>query len=143
MRTAVVLGHGGGAFDIFVKLAKWFIGGSAGSGKQWMSWIHIEDLIRLFEWALKENGIEGPVNASAPEPLRNKDFMAALRKAYGRPWSPPTPALLIELYGKVGGPDPSLALDGYRVVPERALEEGFDFHYPTLKEALADLVSKR
>jgi uncharacterized protein (TIGR01777 family) len=143
IRTAVVLGHGGGAFDIFVKLVKWFVGGSAGSGKQWMSWIHIEDLIRVFEWALNNPEVHGPINACAPEPARNKVFMAELRKAYGRPWAPPAPAFLIKLYGMLGGPDPSLVLDGYRVVPKNALDAGFEFRFPTLKEALSDLVPKR
>ena len=143
VRAAVVLGHGGGAFDIFVKLVKWFVGGPAGSGKQWMSWIHIEDLMRMFEWALNNSEIQGPINGSAPEPIRNKDFMAALRKAHGRPWAPPAPAFMIKLYGMLSGPDPSLALDGYRVVPDKALEQGFVFHYPTLKEALPDLVPNR
>jgi len=143
VRTAVVLGHGGGAFDIFVKLVKWFVGGSAGSGKQWLSWIHVEDLIRTFEWSLNNPQVHGPINACAPEPVRNEDFMAELRKAYGRPWAPPAPAFLIKLYGMLGGPDPSLALDGYRVVPKNALDAGFEFRFPTLKEALSDLVPNR
>lgn len=164
VRTAVVLGHGGGAFDVFVKLTKWFIGGPVGSGMQWMSWVHIEDLVNLIEFSINDkrrtindiatsvhppstshnpHPIVGPINASAPEPIRNKDFMAQLRKAYGRPWAPPAPAMAVKLYGKLGGPDPSLALDGYRVIPEKALEAGFEFRFPTLKDALSNLVPKR
>jgi uncharacterized protein len=139
LRTGVVLGKGGGAYDVFVKLVRFFIGGAAGSGRQWMSWVHIEDLVRMYEWAIHSKDVEGAYNASAPEPVRNAEFMAELRRAHGRPWAPPAPAFAIRLLGAMGGPDPSLALDGYRVTPRRAQEEGFEFRYPTLREALQEL----
>lgn len=152
LRTSVVLGAGSGAFDVFAKLTRWFLGGHQGSGRQWMSWIHVDDWVRMAQWLLEteqstpntEEGrpqwLQGAFNLTAPEPVRNREFMAALRKAYRRPWSPPAPAFAIRLYGALGGPDPSLALDGYRIVPRRALEQGFEFHFPTLESALCDLV---
>jgi uncharacterized protein (TIGR01777 family) len=142
LRAAVVLGPGGGAFEVHTKLVRAFLGGSAGSGRQWMSWIHVEDMLRLIEWAMAAPGLAGPVNASSPSPVRNGEFMAELRKAHGRPWAPPAPAWAIKLVGLLGGPDPSLALDGYRVHPKKAMDLGFEFSFPTLPAALQDLVRK-
>lgn len=139
LRTGVVLGRGG-AFTVFEKLTKMFLGGSAGSGRQWMSWIHLEDLLSMIQWVAKST-VEGPVNAVSPNPLRNGEFMAVMRRVYGRPWSPPAPALAIRFYGFLGGPDPSLVLDGNRVVPTKALAGGFEFRYPELEGAVRSLVS--
>ncbi|HRK22196.1 MAG TPA: TIGR01777 family oxidoreductase [Fimbriimonadaceae bacterium] len=139
LRTGVVLGHGG-AYLVFEKLVKRFLGGSAGSGRQWMSWIHIEDLVSMVEWA-SIAPVEGPLNAVSPNPVRNREFMSVMRKVYGRPWSPPAPGFMIRLYGMLGGPDPSLVLDGNRVVPTKALAKGFEFRFPELEGAVRDLAS--
>lgn len=141
LRTGVVLGNGGGAFEVFNKLVKSFIGGQAGNGRQWMSWIHLEDHLSLIEWAA-ESSVEGPLNATSPHPVRNKEFMATLRKAQGRPWSPPAPAIGIKLVNLFGGPDSSLALDGIRAVPVKALANGFEFRFPELEGAVKDLVGR-
>lgn len=140
LRTGVVLGRGG-AFVVFEKLVKSFLGGAAGTGKQWLSWIHLEDHLSLIQWSA-QGTMEGPLNAVSPNPMRNRDFMATLRRAYGRPWSPPAPAFMIRLYGMLGGPDPSLVLDGNRVVPEKALSGGFEFRYPELMAAVKTLVPR-
>lgn len=140
LRTGVVLGRGG-AYAVFEKLVRRFLGGSAGSGSQWMSWIHLEDLAAMIEWSASST-VEGPLNAVAPQPMRNRDFMAVLRTVYGRPWSPPAPAFMIRLYGVLGGPDPSLVLDGNRVVPAKALAHGFQFRFPELEPAVRNLAGK-
>lgn len=139
VRTAVALGPGSEAYDVFVKLTKSFLGGQIGSGRQWMSWVHIEDLVRVYEKALTDEAVEGPVNASAPTPLRNRDFMAAFREAFHRPWCPPAPEFVVRLIGALIGPDPSLALDGYRIVSTKLPTLGFDFHHPELLPALRTL----
>jgi uncharacterized protein (TIGR01777 family) len=138
MRTGIVLGRGGGALDPLSKLAKVGLGGSAGDGAQWIPWIHIEDLCRMCRWMLEAG--TGPVNGCAPEPARNRDFMAALRHAVKRPWSPPVPRPVLQIVGKLFGPDPETILGSTRVVPRFALENGFDWSYRSLDLALADLV---
>lgn len=139
MRTAIVFGPGSEAYDVFVKLTKFFLGGQIGNGRQWMSWVHVDDLVRIYEKALTDPHLEGPVNASAPEPLRNRDFMAAFRDSLHRPWCPPAPPFLLRLVGALFGPDPSLALDGYRIVSAKLPEAGFEFHHVTLRETLTAL----
>lgn len=140
LRTGLVLGQGGGMFPLLEKLAKVFFGGAVGSGKQYMPWIHIDDHIRLMRWCA--NGtVSGPINLCAPEPATNADLMAALRKAMGRPWAPPAPAIALKALGAVGGPDPELSLMSSRVIPALAKAKGFTWRYGALEEALANLVS--
>lgn len=139
IRTGVVLGRGGGAFEPLAKLTRLFLGGAAGDGAQWMPWIHLEDLVDLYRWCF-EADVAGPVNGSAPEPARNRDFLAALRQAAHRPWSPPVPALALSLVGHLFGPDPSVLLDSDRVIPELALSQGFEFRHRNLGETLRELV---
>ncbi|MEI7576835.1 MAG: TIGR01777 family oxidoreductase [Armatimonadota bacterium] len=141
VRIGVVLDHGGGAFPKLQTLTKAFLGGQVGDGEQYISWIHIKDLVALFCW-LVENGQGGVFNGSAPNPVKNQEFMSELRKAENRPWSPPVPAALMRLIGATVGPDASLLLDSTRAVPKAALDLGFTFRYPTIREALQDLCTK-
>ncbi len=138
LRIGFVLARDGGALPVLVKLTKAFFGGAAGNGRQYVSWIHIDDLVRLTLWLI-ESEIEGPVNATAPNPVTNAELMAALRKQLGRPWSPPVPAPVLRLVGKTVGPDASLVLEGQRVVPKKALDGGFSFRFPELPQAFGDL----
>lgn len=139
VRIGVVLGLGGGAFPTLLKLAKAFLGGSSGDGRQWVSWIHVDDLARLFVW-IAERSLSGPVNGTAPEPVTNEALMASIRASVGRPWSPPVPALGLQLASLFGAPDPTLLLHSQRVLPKAALDGGFEFRFPTLQSALDDLV---
>jgi uncharacterized protein (TIGR01777 family) len=139
LRIGFVLGKDGGGLPPLATLTKCFLGGRLGSGKQWLSWIHVDDVCRMFRWAI-ENEARGHYNAAAPNPATNETFMRALRKHLHRPWAPPAPAFALRLLGKVMAPDPSLALISTRLSPKRALQEGFRFRYPELDGALKDLL---
>jgi uncharacterized protein (TIGR01777 family) len=136
MRTAVVFGRNAAALMLLRKVVKWFAGGSVGDGRQFISWIHIEDLVRAYEFCMDE-GLAGPVNATAPEPVHNGELMSELRRQLGRPWSPPTPAWAVRALGALGGPPPDLALQSIRAVPEALLSHGFSFQFPDLRSAIA------
>lgn len=141
LRIGVVLGKDGGALAPLLKLARLFHGGAAGDGRQFMPWIHVEDLARMFVWSAGNNGISGPLNGVAPVPARNAEFMKALRHAVRRPWSPPAPAFAIKLGAKVMGVEPEILLDGFRVVPSVAVKGGFRWEYGDLDQALKNLVA--
>jgi uncharacterized protein (TIGR01777 family) len=139
LRIGVVLGSEGGALPVLAKLTKWFLGGSAGSGKQFVSWIQINDLMRIFEESIARRDWSGTFNAVAPNPVRNAEFMRELRQVLHRPWSPPAPIPAIKLGARLMKTEPSLALDGCRVVPKRLTEAGFQFQFPELGGALKDI----
>ncbi len=141
MRTGVVLGLGGGAFEQLSKVTQMYAGGTLGTGRQYVSWIHLDDLVRLFVWAV-ESHVAGPINATAPDPVTNAQLMAEFRDAYSRPPIPPAPAFIIKALLPLLGMEPSLLLEGQRVIPEIALARGFKFNFMTLSSALHDLVEK-
>jgi uncharacterized protein (TIGR01777 family) len=140
LRTGIVLSMKGGSLPLMTKLAKAFLGGPVGDGRQYIPWIHLQDWIRLVRWC-GIGDVSGAVNLSAPAPATNQEMMEAIRKAVGRPWSPPAPAAAVKLLGKLGGPEPSLALMSSRVVPKLALSRGFTFKWPTLEIAIDNLVA--
>ena len=139
LRIGVVLSRDGGALQLLEKLTRLFAGGAVGSGRQFMSWIHVADIVRMFVAAIEQPEIVGPFNATAPEPVTNAEFMRELRRALHRPWSPPVPAPFARLGAWLMGSEGDLALLSYRCLPRRVLEHGFTFHFPTLKAALGDL----
>ncbi|HEY1372125.1 MAG TPA: TIGR01777 family oxidoreductase [Candidatus Binatia bacterium] len=137
LRTGIVLGKGGGALAKMIPPFKFFIGGPLGSGRQWMPWIHLEDEVGLIEHLLTA-GAGGAVNATAPEPVRMKEFCAALGKALGRPSWAPVPGFVLRLaFGEMA----DVLLTGQRAVPAEAQRRGYRFRFPTLPEALKDIVS--
>ena len=136
LRFGVVLGRDGGALPALVRLTKLFLGGAAGSGKQFISWIHQTDLNRIILAALENENWRGVFNAVAPQPVTNAEFMRELRRALHRPWSPPAPAFAVRLLAPLLGADASLALDGQRVLPRRLAEQGFGFQFAELRAAL-------
>lgn len=136
LRIGVVLGRDGGALPILTRMTKWFLGGSAGDGQQYISWIHVKDLSRIFGEVITRHDLTGVFNATAPKPVTNQEFMRELRRTLGRPWSPPAPAWAVKLGARMLGTEPSLALSGCRVVPKRFVEAGFDFQFPDLGGAL-------
>lgn len=143
LRTSFVLGHSGGALPQLARLARLGLGGTVGTGRQGMSWLHEADMNALFERALTDASMQGAYIASAPEPLPNKAFMAELRRAVRMPIGLPTFAWQV----KVGAPlvlrtDPELALYGRFVIPRRLMNEGHAFRFPTLRSALADLFGR-
>src|SRR2546423_6895812 len=115
-------------------------GGPIGSGRQWMSWVDREDVIRAIEWAIDSTSMRGTYNITAPEPVRNRDFARALGRAMQRPAIVPAPGFALRLV--FGDMADEMLLGGQRVVPTRATAEGFAFRYPTIEESLAPNFSK-
>lgn len=136
-RIGIVLGPEGGVLAKLLPLFRLGGGGPVGSGSQWMSWIHVEDLVDLFVWALETPEVTGVLNATAPRPVTNREFGKALGRALHRPAFAPAPALALKL---ALGEMSTLVLDGQRVLPRRALSLGFTFRHPELEGALGDLV---
>ncbi|MCK8603352.1 TIGR01777 family oxidoreductase [Desulfoferrobacter suflitae] len=138
-RFGIVLGKGGGAFEKMLPAFKKCLGSSLGSGKQWFSWIHLEDLCNIIAFLLERN-IAGPFNCTAPHPVTNKELTHTLADVLGCPvFMPPVPGFMLKaLLGEFG----DVVLKGQRVVPRRLLDEGFQFQFATLREALEDLTVK-
>lgn len=137
LRTGIVLGKNGGALAKMIPPFRCFVGGPLGSGRQWMPWIHLEDEIGLIEHLLAA-GAGGAVNATAPEPVRMKEFCATLGKALGRPSWAPVPEFVLRLaFGEMA----DVLLTGQRAVPAEAERRGYRFRYPALREALEDIVA--
>lgn len=141
LRISFVLGPDGGAMQRLSAMTRLGLGGTVGSGKQWISWIHRDDVNRLVLEALKDSRYQGVYVVTAPQPVTNRDFMRAMRQAYGMPWSPPAPAIGVRLMCRwVLNTDPELALLGRRCVPTRLeREHQFTFAFPSLPEALRDI----
>ncbi len=131
LRIGIVLGADGGTLKALMPLYKLGLGGSIASGRQWTSWIHIEDQVGLFAAAI--DGAEGVLNGTAPEPVRNAAFAKALGRALHRPALLPTPAFAIKM---AFGEGASIVTEGQRVLPVRTQELGYQFKYPTLDGAL-------
>ena len=143
LRISFVLGTGGGALPVLAGLTRWFLGGAVGTGRQYISWIHLDDLMRLFLWAIENENAQGLYNTTAPDPVTNAQFMCELRRTLHRPWSPPTPAPLVRVGCFFMRTEPVLALTGRRCAPARLQREGFTFEHPTLPEALRDVLRRR
>jgi len=138
-RIGIVLATEQGALPVLARLARWFLGGSVGHGRQYISWIHIADINRMFVAAIERNDIAGVFNTTGPNPVTNAEFMRELRRILHRPWSPPVPAWATRIGARFMGTEASLALTGRRCRPARFLENGFHFEFPDLRRALADL----
>jgi uncharacterized protein len=138
-RFGVILDKNGGALPKMMLPYKFFAGGKVGSGTQWISWIHIEDVIRGIIYAIENNQLDGPVNFVSPSPVTMDQFGQILSKVLGRPnWLPvPSFALKIAL-----GDMSMLVLEGQNVVPAKLLKAGFKFKYPELKKALRGILGK-
>jgi uncharacterized protein (TIGR01777 family) len=138
-RFGIVLGKGGGALNQMIPLFRKFIGGPIGSGRQWFSWVHMEDLTEAFVFLMGRPEISGPVNLCSPNPIRNRDFAKAMGRALKRPSFVRAPGFMIKLVlGEFG----SVILEGQRVVPRRLLENGFVFRYPEIEKAIGSIVKK-
>ena len=140
LRLGMVMGNKGGAMPVLARLARWFLGGSVSSGKQYVSWLHVADASRLFQRAISEEKFSGVYNAVSPQPVTNAEFMRQLRQAVHRPWSPPAPAWGVRLGAMLLGFAPELALTGQRCLPQKLLAQGFAFEFPELAGALRELV---
>lgn len=137
LRTGIVLSNKGGAFPKMKLPFRFFAGGSLGNGKQWMPWIHIHDEVRAIQYLLTHEAANGPYNLAAPNPVTNRSFSQILGAQMGRPALMPAPAFAIKT---VLGEMSTILLDGQRAIPQKLEEEGFIFTFPTLQEALGQLV---
>lgn len=137
IRTGIVLDPNGGALRSMLPPFKAFAGGPLGSGRQYMSWIHRSDWLSLVRWVIGHDMVDGPINATAPNPVTNTEFSRALGRALHRPSLLPAPAFALRLLlGEMAEP---LLLASQRVLPARAQALGFEFAYPTLAPALEAL----
>jgi len=140
-RSGLVLGAAGGSLPRMLLPFRFFVGGPLGSGKQWMSWIHIRDEIEGFLFLLGRKDLNGVFNLTAPHPLQNKLFSRELGKAMGRPSWFPVPSFLLKLiFGQMAI---ETILTSQRVLPARLEEAGFTFTFPDIPDALADILEKK
>jgi uncharacterized protein (TIGR01777 family) len=138
LRTGIVLGQGGGALAKMLGPFKLGAGGRMGSGTQWMSWIHINDLIGIILYCMEHDSIEGPVNGTAPTPVTNQQFTKTLGKVLNRPTFFSMPGAVITLLmGQMGK---ELLLTGKKILPRKIQTAGYAFQYSTLEHALSDVV---
>lgn len=138
VRLGVVLGPGGGALAKMLPPFKLGLGGRLGSGRQWMPWVHLDDVVACMLAAAADDRLVGPLNAVAPSPVRNGDFTKTLARALGRPaWMNVPEFALRATLGELA----DLVLASQRVVPKVALDAGVEFGYPTLESALDDILS--
>jgi uncharacterized protein len=139
LRIGFVLGKNGGALPVLSKLTKCFLGGRAGNGRQFISWIHIADLAKMFIETIERENLSGTFNAVGLNPEMNRFFMRELRRALFRPWSPPVPEFAVRLGARWMESEPSLALSSQCCAPIRFLEAGFEYQFSKLRPALENL----
>ncbi|MHC5612890.1 MAG: thylakoid membrane protein ThyD [Nostoc sp.] len=137
LRFGIVLGNGG-ALGKMIPAFKLFAGGPIGSGRQWFSWIHVDDLVNLILQALTKPEIEGVYNATAPNPVRMADLSQTLGGVMNRPSWLPVPSFAIEA---LLGDGAIVVLEGQQVIPKRTVETGFEYKYPNLKSALTQILT--
>lgn len=140
IRIGIVLSKDGGALAKMLTPFKFGVGGTVGSGDQWMSWIAIDDVVKAFAFVLDHDDISGPVNAVSPNPVRNEEFTNALGEVLSRPTILPVPSFGVKLlFGEMGE---RLLLEGQRVMPSRLSERGFAFEFPELAPALRHVLAE-
>ena len=144
LRSAMVMSPDrAGIFDVLLKLVRFGIGGPIGGGRQFVSWIHDRDFARAVQLLIERDDIEGPVNLAAPNPVPQREFMAALRTAAGARFGLPATKWMAEIGAFFLSTDTELTAKSRRVVPARLLEAGFAFEFPKWPEAARDLVERR
>ncbi|HEY0025292.1 MAG TPA: TIGR01777 family oxidoreductase [Longimicrobium sp.] len=143
LRSAMVMSpHRGGIFDVLLGLVRRGLGGRAGSGRQYVSWVHEADFVRSLYWLMGHGEVEGPINISSPNPLPYADFMRGLRQAWGTRVGLPAREWMLEIGTWLMRTETELVLKSRRVVPGRLLEGGFEFQFPHWPEAARDLVER-
>jgi uncharacterized protein (TIGR01777 family) len=140
LRSAMIMSHDeGGVFATLLALVRRGLGGQAGDGRQYVSWIHEADFLRAITWLVEHDEVEGPVNVSSPNPVPNAEFMRTLRQAWGIPVGLPAGRWMLELGALVLRTETELILKSRCVVPGRLVDGGFSFQFPTWPEAADDL----
>ena len=140
LQTGLVLGTQGGMLSRMLTPFEFGLGGPIGKGRQWMSWIERDDLVRLIAHIMATPRLTGAVNATAPTPVRNAEFTRALGRAFSRPAFMPMPAVLLDLLGDFAH---ELLLGGQKVLPAKALASGFEFRHQTIQSALTSIIGRR
>ena len=130
----------GGVFSVLSRLVKLGLGGTAGSGDQYVSWIHHRDFTRAIDFLIEHEELDGPINLCSPHPLPNNEFMSELRKAWGQSIGLPAKEWMIEFGAFFLRTESELILKSRRVIPTRLINAGFDFQFPTWPEAAQHLV---
>lgn len=144
MRSAMTMSPDrGGIFDTMLGMVRIGLGGRAGDGRQYVSWIHDLDFIRAVRWLIEHEQLSGPVNLASPHPLPYLEFQGELRKAWGMPFGLPATRWMVEIGTMLLRTESELVLKSRRVVPGRLLESGFRFAFPTWAEAARDLCRRR
>ncbi len=140
MRSAITLSPDrDGIFDVLLGLVRRGLGGTAGDGNQYVSWIHDQDFVRSVYWLIEHEELSGPVNLASPCPLANKNFMRILRDTWGASFGLPAPKWMLEIGAILMRTETELILKSRRVVPTRLLESGFEFRFPHWEQAARDL----
>lgn len=143
MRSSITFIAGkGGVLEILSNLVRCGLGGRQGSGAQYVSWIHETDFDRAVDFLIADETMTGAVNICSPNPLRNRDFLRALRAAWRQPVGLPAPAWMIEIGGFLLRTESELVLKSRRVIPARLMNAGFRFKYPEWPVAAQDLVTR-
>jgi uncharacterized protein (TIGR01777 family) len=143
LRSAIVMSADrGSAFDVLLGLVRRGLGGRAGNGKQFVSWIHQADFVRAIEWVIEHEEFSGAVNVCAPHPLPNAAFMQALRRAWGTRIGLSASKEMLEIAACFMGTETELILKSRRVVPGRLLQSGFSFQFPNWQDAAHDLCER-
>ncbi|MDI1241891.1 MAG: DUF1731 domain-containing protein, partial [bacterium] len=143
MRSAMTMGPDrDGIFDVMLGLVRKGLGGTAGSGRQYISWIHEEDFIRSVHWLIEHEEISGPINISSPNPLPNREFMRIFREAWGTRIGMPAMEWQLAIGAMLMRTETELILKSRRVVPKLLTNSGFEFEYPDWSDAARDLVKR-
>jgi len=143
LRSAITMSPDrGGAFETLLNLVRLGLGGSSGTGEQFVSWIHDVDFVRALEFLIARTDLDGCINITSPKPLPNRDFMAALRRAYGVPVGLPATDWMLEIGAFFLRTETELILKSRRVVPRRLIDAGFEFQVPDWSTAADDLVQR-
>ena len=143
LRTSMVLGLGhNSVFPVLRRLTKFGLGGRQGSGKQFVSWIHVEDFCRAIEWIIAHEELSGPINQCAPNPLPNVEMMKQFREVCRIPIGLPATEWMLEIGAFFLRTETELIFKSRRVVPGKLLASGFEFRFPTFREAIQDLESQ-
>ncbi|OZC83727.1 TIGR01777 family protein [Rhodococcus sp. 06-412-2C] len=142
LRMSIVLGAGGGAINPIIDLARVGLGGTMGDGGQMFSWVHVADVAQVLDHLYDNRGISGPVNVATPFPVTNTELMHQVRNALGRSHGLPTPAWLLQFGARVIRTEAELVLKSRWVDPQVLTDSDFEFRYPRLDDALANIASE-
>lgn len=143
LHMAIVLGAGGGVMIPFENLVKFGLGGKQGDGKQMFSWIHIEDVFRTIEFIISNKNITGAINVAAPNPITNEEFMRTFRKIMHIPIGLPSPEWMLKIGALVIGTETELLLKSRWMIPKILIDNGFEFAFSTVEDAIQDILDSK